>query len=96
MTEAEQISAYASVSPEMAALVVGGAELFGFSIKKLRSPTRQRPVFRCRQWIARHARAQGHTWWEIGRALNRDHSTIIHSVRATPSPYAAQAKWSVG
>ncbi|HXH52568.1 MAG TPA: helix-turn-helix domain-containing protein [Sphingomicrobium sp.] len=78
MTEADRISLHAGVDHWLAELVVIGANRTGSSIKALRGASKQRELVAARVWIALRARADGFSFPEIGRALNRDHTTIVH------------------
>ena len=81
MTEADRLSLHANVPHDLAELVVMGAERIGVPLSKLRSDCRDRPLAYGRFWVARKAREAGHSFPAIGRALNRDHSTILQGLR---------------
>lgn len=82
MRAAERISAYAGVDLELAELVVLGAKVHHVAVDQLRSNLKHDCFVRVRRWVAVRARPRW-SWWQIGRALNRDHSTIIfHHRRA--------------
>ncbi len=49
----------------------------------LLSPVRNGEVCRVRDMVIWTAYRSGHTYSAIGRALGRDHTTIIHSARKT-------------
>jgi chromosomal replication initiation ATPase DnaA len=81
MTAAE-LSQWANVPPELAELVFQyNATWKKCSIKRLRSASRSTKIVRVRWAIARAARQRGYSYPTIGRALNRDHTTIMHAVR---------------
>jgi chromosomal replication initiation ATPase DnaA len=81
MTDADRISQFANVPHDLAELVVMGANRIGSSLKWFRSDRRFEELVAGRAWVAREARQRGHSFPAIGRALNRDHSSIIHLVR---------------
>lgn len=82
MTEAERLSSFASVPAELAELVVGSAIRADVPLRLLRSGSRARRLIHVRRSIIREARSRGFACWAIGRALNRDHSTILHHERS--------------
>lgn len=77
MTEADRISTFADVDHGLAELVVMGANRTGSSIRALRGPSRALELIAARRWIIARARPR-YSFPEIGRALNRDHTTIVH------------------
>lgn len=79
---ANQLAAWADVPAKLATLTAMGASKYGFPLDVLRGECRKRPIVRCRCWIARRARLEGFSFPQIGRALNRDHTSVIHLVRA--------------
>jgi chromosomal replication initiation ATPase DnaA len=88
MTEADRIAEFANVNHELAELVVIGATRGGSSVKALRGPSQTRDLVELRRWIIARARARvdfdGRPLFSfpaIGRALNRDHTTIMHHDR---------------
>jgi hypothetical protein len=83
-TDADRIAMWAWVRPELASLVVEGARKFNVSVKWLRSESRMEELIACRHWIATEARRRGFSYPQIGRALNRDHTTIMHTVKSSP------------
>jgi chromosomal replication initiation ATPase DnaA len=81
MTAAERISAFASVDLELAELVVRAAQVHHVHVAELRrSDLKHDRYTRVRRWVAVRARPRW-SWWQIARALNRDHATIIHHHR---------------
>lgn len=83
MTQADRISQWANVPLPLALLVVNmNHSRRRCSLKRLRSACREAPVFKVRQAIAKAAVREGYSYSEIGRALNRDHSTIMYAVGA--------------
>ena len=87
MTEADRLSAFASVPHGLAELVVLVCNQVGRSLRSIRADGQHRDGARIRRQIALEARWQGYSYPAIGRALNRDHSTIMHLVK-TPGRWA--------
>jgi chromosomal replication initiation ATPase DnaA len=85
MRAAERISAFAGVDIELAELVVRGAQVHHVAVAELRGTMKDEKSTRVRRWVAARARPRW-SWWEIGRALNRDHSTVIHHHRRAKPP----------
>lgn len=67
---------------EVNRLINLAAEATGVNRELILSPERSREVVKARQWVMYHARQRGHSFPNIGMAMDRDHSTIIHGVRA--------------
>lgn len=80
MTDADRISCYARVHPDLARLVVTAATIGGHSLRALRGSSNARDLVLARRWVVKRARPR-FSYPEIGRALNRDHSTVIHHSR---------------
>lgn len=73
-----ELAQNALIPIELADMVFAQAKLSGVSVRDLRSESRGHVELRgC---IARKARANGYSYWTIGRALNRDHSTVRYHV----------------
>ena len=83
MTAAERISTFASVPLELATLVVDESDLSRIHVTDIRSNCRRHELVRARWRIADKARANGFSLWQIARALNRDHTTIIYGLGQT-------------
>lgn len=95
MTEAERslealrIARHARVALRLAHLVVSSADEAGFSVRLFRSQRQSRPLVAARKAcmvaardLPAPARRSGHySYPEIGRAVNRDHATVIHHVK---------------
>ena len=81
MTETERLAHIADVPPDLAALVVLQANRADVSLREFRRPGRPKNLTPHKQRLAVIAREHGFSWWQIGRALNRDHSTVIHAYR---------------
>jgi chromosomal replication initiation ATPase DnaA len=50
----------------------------GVDLKLIKSKNRSRDIVRVRREYSIHAHDKGYTLKEIGRSINRDHTTIIH------------------
>lgn len=81
MTDTDRLAIHADVPPDLAALVVLGANRADVTLRTLRSSSRLPWLVRERRRVAVEARSHNFSWWQIGRALNRDHSTVIHAWR---------------
>ena len=81
MTQADRISQWANVPLSLAQLVVSKARNAHCPLKKLRSECRDHAIVAIRHRIARAAEREGYSYSAIGRALNRDHSTIMYVVK---------------
>jgi chromosomal replication initiation ATPase DnaA len=58
------------------------ARSLGFSLEQLRSRDRHESVVTARKMVMAEGRATGFTYAAIGRALDRDHTTVISDVRS--------------
>jgi DNA-binding CsgD family transcriptional regulator len=83
MNDVMRISTFARVDPALASLVVGVATRGGHSLKALRGESHMPDLVAARRTIVSEAFAEGYSLSEIGRALNRDHSTIAYHVKHT-------------
>lgn len=81
MSEAQRISQFASVPLGLAEMVVDRALQANCPLKLLRSECFQRDIVHIRWAIAREAHEAGFSYAAIGRALNRDHTTIMHAIK---------------
>lgn len=77
MTETDRLQEWADVPRGLAEIVVIQANKYGFTLSQLRGPSRERGRLSARRSIARLARGEGFSFPQIGRALNRDHSTVM-------------------
>jgi chromosomal replication initiation ATPase DnaA len=82
VTDVEQLEQWAEVPRGLAELVVIYATRYGFTLKELRGPSRKADRVWVRRNIAKVARGgkQPYSYWQIGRALNRDYSTVRNLV----------------
>lgn len=54
----------------------------GISVAAMRGPSRKSDIVRAR-WAAMYAMRQaGHSFPSIGRFFNRDHTSVIHAIKA--------------
>ena len=81
MTDTDRLAHDADVPADLAALVVLAANRLGVSVRCFRAAGRRLPFVRERQLVAVSARDSGFTYQAIGRALNRDHTSVIHAER---------------
>ena len=81
MTVADKLERWADVPRDLAELVVSYADDERLAVSTLRSASRRSRLVKARQHVAAEARRRGYTFWQIARALNRDHSTIVHAVK---------------
>jgi chromosomal replication initiation ATPase DnaA len=81
MTDTDRLAHDAGVPADLAALVVLAANRLGVTVRCFRAPGRRIAFVRARQRVAVGARDLGFTYQAIGRALNRDHSSVIHAER---------------
>ena len=82
MTEADRLSVHANVPLALAQLVAMHADRLGYTLGTIRNDRRQRQLVRARWQIIALARNEGFSLPVIGRAMNRDHTSIIHALRA--------------
>lgn len=54
----------------------------GVKASEIMGHCRNRELVEARKWVARDLRASGYSLEQIGRALNRDHTTIMHYLKA--------------
>lgn len=66
----------------VAEIATAAAQEAGVALAAILGQTRRQSVARARQRVMFEARQRGLSYPEIGYALGRDHSTIIHGVRA--------------
>jgi chromosomal replication initiation ATPase DnaA len=81
MTDVSKV--LADIHPEEAiAEVVAYVEyLTGVSRGRILSRSRDRNTARARQMVMWKARQKGYSLTAIGRALNRDHTSVLHGIR---------------
>lgn len=80
---AERLCAFANVPLPLARFVVEVADNSGLQVSELRSESRSGRMVKIRAHIAKEARRNGYSLETIGRALNRDHTTVIHAIRSS-------------
>lgn len=83
VTDTDYLQECADIPRELAEIVVVEANKYGFTLKQLRGPSRERHRYWVRRNIARIARLRDDpfSYPQIGRALNRDHSSIVSMIR---------------
>ncbi|WP_165357364.1 hypothetical protein [Sphingosinicella sp. CPCC 101087] len=81
MSETERLAFLARVPADLAALVVLEATQAAIPLRQLRSECRRQDLLRTRQRVAVRGRDHGFSWWQIARALNRDHATVMNAWR---------------
>jgi chromosomal replication initiation ATPase DnaA len=83
MNDVARISTFARVDPALAAIVVSVATRGGHSLKALRGESKATELIVARRTIVSEAFSEGFSLSAIGRALNRDHSTVFYHVQKT-------------
>lgn len=71
------------------AIVRAVSEATGISRIAIYSQSRRREIAHARQIVMHEAHKQGLSVNQIARALNRDHTTILHGIRAEETRRAA-------
>lgn len=79
--EINHLRRFADVPAALASLTVRLCHAQGYDLATIRRDGRMHDHVRVRWLIAKQARAKGFSYPQIGRALNRDHTTIITAVR---------------
>lgn len=87
--EVIRLAAFARIPTRLAGIVAWQAMCGGVGIKTLRSDDRHGHLVRIRQRIAYEARESGYSFWQIARAINRDHTTVMYSVKTERARQAA-------
>lgn len=77
MTEADRLAENANVPHGLAELVVIWADKQGRTLRQLRGECRDGDLVWIRKMVSREARRRKFSFHQIGRALNRDHTTIV-------------------
>jgi chromosomal replication initiation ATPase DnaA len=57
------------------------AELYGYTLADILGKRKQRPLVEVRRKCVVRLRSFGYSTTEIGRIMQRDHSTIVHSLQ---------------
>lgn len=83
VTEADRLARNADIPLELAQLVVVAANQADMPLRNLRSARQHRELVQVRRTVVLAARHRNppFSYWQIGRALNRDHSTVIWAER---------------
>lgn len=66
----------------VADIIAVAARMARTTPEEILGPSRKRPIMRVRQACFVVARRSGHSYPQIGNAMKRDHSTIIHGLHA--------------
>jgi chromosomal replication initiation ATPase DnaA len=82
MTDLSQAFADIKSKAPIRAIVRQVAKLTGIPQEDILSPKRDRATARARQMVMWKARQEGHSFPAIGKALQRDHTSVLHGVRA--------------
>lgn len=90
-TNAPNIASYADVPIGLATMVVLICTENRVWVGDARSNRKTDRLVAVRQIIATQARAAGYSYPTIGRALNRDHSTIMYAVGAAKTKSGTKA-----
>jgi hypothetical protein len=80
-------------SPSVEALLALVAETSGFTIDALLQRVKRRGEAEARHMTVLLARAAGHTYPRIGRAMARDHTTAVHSYHRALALYDYDARF---
>jgi chromosomal replication initiation ATPase DnaA len=57
------------------------AELYGYTLADILGRSKPKPLVEVRRKCVVRLREKGYSTTEIGRIMNRDHSTIVHSLQ---------------
>jgi chromosomal replication initiation ATPase DnaA len=57
------------------------AELYGYTVEDILGKSKVRPLMEVRRMCVLRMRNKGYSTLAIGRIMNRDHSTIVHSLQ---------------
>ncbi len=75
---AAELRDWANVPDHLASLLVDMAKRNHVSVRKIRGMSREGRLIEFRRDFARLADEEGYSSPVIGRALNRDHTTVLH------------------
>ena len=70
------------MTPRLAIYITESAYWHGVEPSEIMSHSRRKPVCDARRAVMRQLRADGFTTTQIGRWLGRDHTTVVHGLRA--------------
>jgi chromosomal replication initiator protein len=65
------------------------AELHGYTLADILGKRKQKPLVEVRRKCVVRLRSFGYSTTEIGRIMNRDHSTIVHALQKMAAMEAA-------
>jgi chromosomal replication initiation ATPase DnaA len=92
MTEIQNLAVWADIPDRLAGIVAYRALKAGVSLRTLRSSDKRLELVKVRRAIAYEARQSGYSLWQIGRALNRDSSTVLHSIRMQSEHHGSERR----
>ena len=76
-----EVALWANIPRSLASLVCTVAERHGITMAAMRGDSRAHRFVVARRELAQEATAAGFGSPTIGRALNRDHSTVLHHLK---------------
>lgn len=79
--DAVKLAEHANIPLHLALLVANGARRASISLPELRKNCKRPHTVKARREVIVEARNERYSWWQIARAVNRDHATCIHSFR---------------
>jgi hypothetical protein len=83
-SEAQRLSVFADIPLPLAEMVVEAAEDAKLTLRQFRSECRLGKYVEARRKLCIRARGCNYSLPQIGRALNRDHTTVLHLLRCLP------------
>lgn len=75
----------ASAMTKLETIIDRTARSLGLSLDDLTRPDRRKFTVKVRNIAMAEARAAGYSLAAIGRAVDRDHSTVLHGIRSLPT-----------
>ena len=84
------VATFAAHRRRLLVLAVEVARVYGLKVEDFKDRTRVREVAWPRQEFMLAAHRQGYSLGQIGRFLNRDHTTILHGIRAAQAREARE------
>jgi chromosomal replication initiation ATPase DnaA len=80
--QAETVAGRALRLDGISLMVVDVAAEAGVSAAAILGPRRDKHIAQARQAVMYLARLEGHSLSDIGRAMGRDHTTVLHGIKA--------------
>lgn len=84
------VATFAAHRRRLLVLAVEVSRAYGLTVEDFKSPTRVRDVSWPRQEFMLAAHRAGYSLGQIARFLNRDHTTILHGIRAASKREAGE------